>query len=698
MNKILKYVLIAVGVGAGAVVALVAYVAATFDPNAYKPQIQQAAKEKLNRTLKIGGDIKLTFYPTLGANLGGISLSEHASDKEFASVESVRVALQLMPLLSSQVVVNQVEVRGLRANLVRRKNGTTNIDDLLAKDKKPATHAAPAPAANAEPQKPAQFNIDHVLVENASFSYTDEGTGARYTIGKLGLKTGKISAGTPSDIELVVQGISATQPKANLDARLKTRLSLDAGSQRFRLEGLEFNLKGEAAGMKPLALDLKGTIEGDAKAVKSDAITLELDAKQGDRAIKAKLATPLAFEVPNQKVELPKLVASLGLTDAKAADKSLNLSLTGAARADLPKQTASLDFVTKLDDSSINGKAGVTHFDPPAYVFDVNIDKLDVDRYTGKKPAAAKDADTPKGAPAQPEQPLDLSALKTLNARGSVKIGALKASNLNAQGVRMDLKAANGRVDVNPLTANLYQGTLSGSLSLVAAATPQVTVKQALSGIAISPLLKDLMGKDMLEGKGNVNVDIAGQGATVTAIKQALNGTASLDLANGALKGINIGAEIRKANEKLASIRGKPQAQTQALAANTSEKTDFTELKASFAIRNGVAHNSDLSMKSPLLRLGGEGDINIGTDSMNYLAKATLVATAAGQGGKDASALKGLTVPVRISGPFAALKYEVDVNAMVSGVAQQKIEEKKEEVKAKVQDKIKDQLRGLFKR
>lgn len=695
MHKILKYVLIAVAVGGGAVVALVAYLAATFDPNAYKPQIQQAAKEKLDRTLKIGGDIKLTFYPTLGANLGGISLSERASDKEFASVESVRVALQLMPLLSRQAVVNQVEVRGLRANLIKRRNGTMNIDDLLGKDKKPGT---PAPAANAEAQKPAQFDIDHVLVDDAGFSYTDEGTGAKYTIGKLGLKTGKIAAGTPSDVAVVVQGIAATQPRANLDARLKTRLSVDTGSQRFRLEGLEVSLKGEAAGMNPLALELKGTIEGDAKAVKSDGITLELDAKQGDRAIKARLATPLAVDVAAQKIELSKLVASLGLTDAKAAGKPVNLSLTGAARADLPKHTASLDFSTKFDDSSINGKAGVTHFDPPAYVFDVNVDKLDLDRYTGKRPADAKDADPSKGAPSKPEQPLDLSALKSLNARGRVKVDALKASNLHAQNVRMDLKAASGRVDVNPLTANLYQGTLSGSFALVAAATPQIMAKQALAGISIGPLLKDLMGKDMLEGKGNVNVDIAGQGTTVTAIRQALHGSASLDLANGALKGINIGAEIRKANEKLASIRGKPQAQTQALAANTSEKTDFTELKASFAIRNGVAHNSDLSMKSPLLRLGGEGDIDIGADSMNYLAKATLVATAAGQGGKDVSALKGLTVPVRISGPFAALKYEIDVNAMVSGVAQQKIDAKKEEVKAKVQDKIKDQLRGLFKR
>ena len=98
------------------------------------------------------------------------------------------------------------------------------------------------------------------------------------------------------------------------------------------------------------------------------------------------------------------------------------------------------------------------------------------------------------------------------------------------------------------------------------------------------------------------------------------------------------------------------------------------------------------------MRLGGNGDINIGADSLDYLAKATLVATAAGQDGKDADALKGVTIPVRISGPFASLGYTLDFNAMMKGAAQQKFDEKKKELKSKAQDKPKDQLKGLFGR
>ncbi|HEX5337282.1 MAG TPA: AsmA family protein, partial [Gallionella sp.] len=136
MNKILKYGLIGTGAVAGIAVAGAAYVAATFNPNDYKAQIIKAVKDSKQRDLRLDGDIKLTFFPSIGANLGKVSLSEYKSDKQFAAVEAASVSLALMPLLSKQVVVDEVAVSGLQATLVKHKDGTTNIDDLLGKSEK----------------------------------------------------------------------------------------------------------------------------------------------------------------------------------------------------------------------------------------------------------------------------------------------------------------------------------------------------------------------------------------------------------------------------------------------------------------------------------------------------------------------------------------------------------------------------------
>jgi len=686
MNKILKYLLLTVGGIAAILVAVAAYVAATFNPNDYKPQIVRLVREDLDRTLKIDGDIKLTFYPTLGASLGGLSLSERASDKAFASVKAARVALQLLPLLSHELVVNQIEVRGLRANLVKYKSGTTNVDDLTGSE---AHKPKQVPAGEEQSTHgPIRFSIDHVLIEDARLGYVDDRSGAKYTLSRLNLKTGKIAAGTPSDIDLAM-AIGASEPKLNVDTRLKTRLTFDPDSRHFKLEDIDLSAKGEAAGVKLAALSIKGSAEGDARAIKSDALVLEFDAKQGDKTIEGKLASPLAVDLDAQVYELNKLNAEITVTDANSARRPVAINIIGSAHANLPKQSARLDFSTKFDESTVTGKAGLAHFNPPFYVFDVNVDKLDVDRYTGAKKPEGQAAQAGK----KPEQTLDFSALKALQAKGSIRVGTLKVANLKAQNVRLDVKAGGGRLEVNPLTASLYQGTLNGSLSLVAAATPQITVKQNLAGISIGPLLRDAIDKDMLEGKGRVTLDVSGEGKTLSAIKKALNGSASLDLTDGALKGINIAATIRNARARLGSLKGET---TQA--SNVAEKTDFTELKTSFAIKNGIARNSDLSLKSPLLRMAGEGDINIGADRVDYLAKATLVATAAGQGGKDRSELDGITIPVHISGPYASLSYRLDFNALMRGAAQQKIDEKKEEVKSKIENRLKDQLKGLFGR
>jgi AsmA protein len=111
---------------------------------------------------------------------------------------------------------------------------------------------------------------------------------------------------------------------------------------------------------------------------------------------------------------------------------------------------------------------------------------------------------------------------------------------------------------------------------------------------------------------------------------------------------------------------------------------------------DGVARNDDLSVKSPLIRVGGNGDINLGDDRLDYLAKATVVNTLQGQGGPELQALRGVTIPVRLAGPFTAIGYNVDFKGLVTDLAKKKVDEKKEELKTRVQDQLKDKLKGLF--
>ncbi len=966
MNKILKYGLIGTGVTAGIVVAGVAYIAATFNPNDYKPKIIQAVKDSNQRNLHLDGDIKLSFYPSIGVNLSKVSLSEFKSDKEFAAVETARVSVALIPLLNKQVIVDEVAVSGLKAALVKHKDGTTNIDDLLGKDEK-----------KKDSSQPVMFDISSVSIEKTNLSYQDEGTGAKYTVKDLNLKTGRIANGVSTKIDLSVN-VQANQPKLDIATQMKTTLMFDLEKQRYQFEGLDLDASGAALdisnlklkasgnasadlttqefGAKKFKLNATGTkakdnfeaaldapelsltknkfsgdkltlnakldgasgniaaalslpgLEGNAQSFKSSAFTLDLDVKQPEQAFKVKLSSPISGNFQAQQFNLSNLAVAVNATGDKLPNKSVSSEMKGSVQVDALKQNVQASLAGGLLQSQVKAKVGVSGFANPAIQFDVDIDQFDADLYLPKKPAdtaksgsaqpqpnkssqpeqpldlsalrklnldgslrvgslkvsdiklsqlrldmkahnglldinplsanlyqgsisgnisvnaqqatpsftiseslnsidigallksvanldmvegkgsislnlsthgntvsalkkavygkvglnvtngvfrqpgksyagevkgdvqidgsrqsmqanvsgkmdqskfTAKvalydfndpdirfdvdldqlDADKylPKSAPSDakkpsaPEEPLDLSALKKLNAEGGLRVGSLKVFNVKLAQVRLDMKARKGVVSVNPLSANLYQGSMNGSLGVNAQATPSFTINQNLNGVNVAALTKDAANFDTVEGKGNVGLNLTMQGNTVSAMKKAINGNMSLNLADGAVKGINIAKKLRDAQ----AMFGKGGASAQTQSANNFEKTDFSELKASFKVNNGVAHNDDLFMKSPLLRLGGNGDIDIGNDSVNYLAKATLAKTLEGQGGKDA--VGGITVPVRVSGPFTNLKYTLDFGSMVSEAVKQKVETKKEEVKTKLQDQLKGKLKGLFR-
>jgi len=155
----------------------------------------------------------------------------------------------------------------------------------------------------------------------------------------------------------------------------------------------------------------------------------------------------------------------------------------------------------------------------------------------------------------------------------------------------------------------------------------------------------------------------------VNAMKKALAGNARVQLKDGAIKGINLAEVFRKAKTALGSQDARAQAaQTQ--------QTDFSEMNATFKIQNGVAHNDDLDVKSPLFRVTGNGNIDVGNSTIDYTTNATVVASTKGQGGEDLAQLSGLTVPVRLIGPFDALAYKVDYAAVATNLAKSKAGEK----------------------
>jgi AsmA protein len=706
MKPALRYTLY----GAGGLVVLggasLAYIAATFDPNALKPRIEQLVKDKKQRTLTLEGPISLSFFPSLGATLSDVTLSERGSEAPFASVGNARVALQFWPLLHKRVVVDAIELEGASATLVRAADGTLNIADLLSPN-------------DQDPSTPVDFDISRVRISNVKLTFDDRLGHRKIVLDQLALAADGLSRNGANHVEASVHA-KLTSPMADLKlsssldqleassdgkqlSLTKLAMAVDgtlgAEAVKLKLDAPHLSLKGDALAAEPidLAASLEGTtrkldarlkldgLSGTARQLAAKSLGLELNARQGSQSSSLTLASPLSINLDAQAIALPRLALS-GKAAGGTADAAFMLN--GHVNAGVKAEAANAALSGKVDGTDFALTAAVKGFSQPALTLALNAGELDLDRYFPPAPADTKPAE-PAGTPLK----LDLSPLKPLNLNATLAIARLKKAPIDARNVKATVIAKGGVISLPSLSLQAFGGDIAASGSASASAEPKFSIKPRLSHIDIHALLNQLAHFDRLDGHGDVDGDLSAQGATVAALKASAAGKLSLRLADGAVRGINLAKLVREAKSAIGSLQGGQQT----VANNDSEKTDFTELSASLQLNQGVAHNNDLSLKSPLLRVTGEGEADLNHETLDYLVKASLVNTDEGQGGKDRGQLKGLTIPVRVKGPFTAPVYSLDLSAAIKENAGAKVDEKKRELKDKAVDALKKGLGNLFK-
>lgn len=736
----------------------------TIDQQALLNKASAVVKQKQQRELAFTGPVQLKWFPSIGADLNGVTLSEFQSSDQFLKADKVSISLALLPLLSSEIVVNAVQATGVQVNVVKNADGKFNFDDLNNPEKA-AEVEQEMEQAPAEGEQALNFSVDSIALDNLNVNYLDRQSGLEASLNNFALQSGRIEPGVPTDIALK-GNVKANKPEADLNIDLNTRLEFGLGENLYaNFENLKLAVKGvldkqqadvsvqasilnvnpntleikaqsldaKAKGQLPdvgafdvsltaPSLELSETVaRGDEFSFKADlkqaarsinadvkltglegnlkqAITAALDSKlklvEGPRTVNLSLASPLDVNVKTQLIELKRLTGQLDVDDPALPNKKTSLPLAGRLEVNNTEKTAELELNSKFETTAFDLKAAVKDFAKPAITAVLNADKLDIDAlFPPRKTETAGGAG--QGGQAE-DTPVDLSPLRDLNLDVTASIGALKVSNIQAQQVKTRVVARGGKLTISPLDAKLYGGSTSGVIT-ADATTQTVTVNQNMTGVQIQPVIKALLNKDMVEGKGNVGINLRTKGNTVNQMKAALDGKVSISLQDGAIKGINLAEKFRNVKSLLTTGTNATQK------TDTSQQTDFSSLAVSFDISNGVATSNDLNVMAPLFRIGGAGQVNLVKNRLDYLARASVVATSTGQGGKTLdSGLNGVTVPVRLYGPFTGVQWELQFKDLVKDAAkaklQPKIDEKKEELKGKVEDKVRDALKGFLNR
>ncbi|MFQ2512339.1 AsmA family protein [Aeromonas caviae] len=713
-----KIIYILLGLALAAVVAIAALVS-LIDPNQFKPQLAEQVRKSTGRELVIQGDIGWRFWPSLGLSLEQVALRNPAGFAEPDLVRFTRgeASVGLLPLLSHRLEIGKVTLSGAHLFIQTRADGSSNLRDLLQASADPKEEAASEPAATTPPaasdKQPWQISLQGIALVDASALVRDDRNGTVSRLDRLDLDLGQLTPGEWVPVTLAAKGA-----QGDLAFDLKGQAQLKPAREAMKSELKDLNLSG-SLNQPAQRLDAF-SLKADRLALGEwSSLSLSLSGAQG-AADKPSLAGTLEgtlkarLDENRQLLELSDAVLAAKLSGDSLPRPQMQVKLAGFARAELDKQSVALsNLVMGVDDALLSGSGAVRLGAVPKVDFDLKGDKLDLDAWLGQSAKAAPAAATSgaaasAGAPAQTAaQALstvepDLTALKAVDLSGRLQLGSLRLKGLDLSAVDLQLALAGGQLTLKQFSAGVAGGKVTASGLLDARQQPaRYQVHKRVQGVDVRPLLQTLAQTDLLEGKGDLEVEAQGSGLSEQALRSRMQGKVNLKLSDGALHGINLAEMIREAR---ATLTGKGADQVKEV-----RKTDFSALTASFQIANGIARSDDIQLFAPALRVKGQGQTALVPETLDFLFLTSVVESSKGQGGKTVDELKDITIPVRIGGHWQAPSYKLDVKALLSNnkVLEEKARKEAERgLKKLLGDKadnegvkgVADQLlKGLFK-
>jgi len=146
------------------------------DLNKYQDQYKPLIEDALNRKVQMQ-DIRLTLWPRIGARVAGFTVLDDPAfgSTPFASLTSLEVGVELMPLLSGKVEIEEVTLRDPVITVIKNKNGVLNLSTIgrtgVALPETPSR--APIPSTEGPLKILALLAVDRISIAGGKLTYQD---------------------------------------------------------------------------------------------------------------------------------------------------------------------------------------------------------------------------------------------------------------------------------------------------------------------------------------------------------------------------------------------------------------------------------------------------------------------------------------------------------------------------------------------
>lgn len=610
MKKIfIGLILLAILIGA------VAFIAPMVVPtSAYKSQIEDAATNAIGRPVSFNDDISFKIFPQAAFRVNDLEIgnAEGFNGDFLARVETADIGVKIMPLFQQSVEINRFVLNKPDLNLVRNKNGDVNWNIARAD----AAETTSEETSQSAPPVFRDLSLGDVRIVEGRAVYADAVAGKTYTADDI-----------------------------NMTARL------DSLKEPFTLDG-SLNFQGEPSTANIILTTPEAILNNKEANLKLDMV-LGGAAAGADLTLQA--GDTLSYRGP-VRVNAPDLpgftsIFDIALEEAPGFDR---LALAGEATGsdtELRIAGAKLTFdeIVATGDFALNWGGA-----KPKLTGSLNSDLLDL------RPYMPPPTESATGFPAWSTDKLDFTSLRNVDANLTVTSEKTYLNELKIDRSRMKITISNGRMTADIPEITMYGGKGSGQLVVNARSnTPSMSGDFDFNALNAQPFSIDMMKTDKLLGLGAMKLKFIASGASQADIMKSVNGEGGFDLADGALKGINIAKLARVAASLQDGLNPAAALQAVTQARGVDETTDFSKFLSNFTITNGLVSAQTISLNGPYLTMTGSGTVNLPGQTIDLRLQPRASTSVDGTEGRM------VAIPLRISGTFSEPKASIDVESVV---------------------------------
>jgi len=561
--------------GGVVLLGVIAYVVLNqvFPPERLAALLSEQVRKTTGRDFAVRGPLSIRLLPRIGVAAGDVVLGNApwGTRKDMLVVQHARFDIALWPLLHGLVDIASVSFDGVDLLLETDRNGVGNWAMGGDGDGK-----APAPSGSGG-GAPLRLQLAHLSLSNAKLAYRDGRSGSTRHVA-----VPKLALATEGD------GLSLAA-------------TLDSGAQRWQLKGRIGSLADLALNQADWPFDLQLSADGASAAAKG-----LLRRGTPPRALEADISASLSK------------AAALTPWTAAAASVPLPAEVKGRLNVALP--SVRIDGLQlSLAQQQLSGQIKAQDGKPWRVDAQLSSPSIDLARWLPPR-AAGGGAPAPSGGRRVfGDTPLALDALPAGPATLALRVDRLLMPGLPPlSALNLQLNAQPGRFKLDPLSAGVAEGTLSGSLNVSTAtgAAPRVTLQLQADKLSMDTLLK-ASGHSAYARGGQLQLraNLSGSGNTARALAAGANGELLLSLTDTTLgSGVSpLGTDVLRRLLQAVTLKPQPAAQSH---------IDCAVVR--LPLKNGVAAvNRSIALETDQLSVSARGEVRLDDETLALAFKPT---------------------------------------------------------------------------